>query len=237
MNIRKEKEKMVLGIISALNIEIDALIEKMKNVETEEISGIKYYNGSINNSKIIAAVCGVGKVNSAVCAQIMIMKYSPEYLINIGVAGGVAPEINIRDIVVADFVVQHDMDTTAFGAPLGLIPKIDMVKIPCSEKLNNLLLSAANNQDNQDNIKIGIIASGDKFVNGQEDISFIVDNFNASAVDMESGSIGQVCYINKTEFTAIRSISDNADEDSHIVFDENAEKSAQTAIDLLLKIL
>jgi adenosylhomocysteine nucleosidase len=212
----------------------------MENAETEEIGGIKYHKGNINKSKIIAAVCGVGKVNSAVCAQIMIMKYSPQYLINIGVAGGISPGIKIRDIVVADFVVQHDIDTTAFGAPLGLIPKIDMVKIPCSEKLNSLILAAANSPDNinnTNNIKKGIIASGDKFINSHKEIDFIAHNFNASAVDMESGSIGQVCYINNIEFTAIRSISDNADDDSHIVFDKNAEKSAQTVIDLLLKIL
>jgi len=225
---------MNIGIISAMSVEIDALIEKMENVETEEISGIKYYSGNINKSKVIAVVCGIGKVNAAICTQILIMKYKPEYIINMGVAGSVSKKVNIRDIVIADYVVQHDIDTTPFGDPYGLIPKINIVQVPCSEKLNKLILAGS---DDSDNIRTGTIATGDRFINGQKDIDFIVEKFKAVAVDMESGSIGHVCYINGVEYTAVRSISDNSDDDSHNTYDANVKKSAQTAIDLLLKIL
>ncbi|MCL2773672.1 MAG: 5'-methylthioadenosine/adenosylhomocysteine nucleosidase [Oscillospiraceae bacterium] len=223
-----------MGIISAMNVEIDSLIAKMENVKTEEISGIKYFNGDIGKSKITAAVCGIGKVNAAVCAQILIMKYAPQYIINIGVAGSISSTVGIRDIVVAASVVQHDIDNTPLGAPLGFIPKAELVQIPCSKKLNQLLLSAANNADN---VKTGIVATGDRFIHSQRDIDFITENFKAVAVDEESGSIGHVCYINNVEFAAIRSISDNSDEDSHIVMFKNLEKSAETAIGLLMKIL
>ena len=225
---------MKIGIISALSVEIDALIEKMQNAETEEISGIKYYIGDINKSRVIAAVCGIGKVNAAICTQALIMRYEPEYIINMGVAGSVSKKLGIADIVIADYVVQHDIDTTPFGDPYGLIPKINIVQVPCSEKLNKLILAGSNNSDN---IKIGTIATGDRFINGQKDIDFIVENFKALAVDMESGSIGHVCYINNIDYAAVRSISDNADDDSHTDFDANVKKSAQTAIDLILKIL
>ena len=225
---------MNIGIISAMSVEIDALIEKMQNTVTEEISGIKYYTGSINKSKVTAAVCGIGKVNAAICTQTLIMKYNPECIINMGVAGSVSKNVNINSIVLADYVVQHDIDTTPFGDPYGLIPKINIVQVPCSAKLNKLISDGA---DNADNIKIGTIATGDRFINGQKDIDFITQNFKAVAVDMESGSIGHVCYINNIEYTAVRSISDNSDDDSHTTYDANVKKSAQTAIDLILKIL
>jgi len=225
---------MIIGIISAMSVEIDALIEKMENAETEEISGIKYYAGNINKSKVIAAVCGIGKVNAAICTQALIMKYKPEYIVNMGVAGSVSKKVGIRDIVIADYVVQHDIDTTPFGDPYGLIPKINIVRVPCSEKLNKLILDGANDSDN---LKSGIIATGDKFINGQKDIDFITENFEAVAVDMESGSIGHVCYINGVEYAAVRSISDNSDDDAPGTFEENVKKSAEVAIALLLKIL
>ena len=225
---------MNIGIISAMSIEIDVLIEKMQGAASEEISGIKFYTGDINKSRVTAAVCGIGKVNAAVCTQILIMKYGPEYIINMGVAGGVSRELNIGDIVLSSSVVQHDIDTSPFGDPYGLIPKINLVNVPCSAKLNELILSAA---DDSSRIKTGVIATGDKFINGQTDIDFIVDNFKALAVDMESGSIGHVCYLNNIEYTAVRSLSDKADDESHEVFGENVEQSAQTAIDLILKIL
>jgi adenosylhomocysteine nucleosidase len=225
---------MIIGIISAMSVEIDALIEKMTDVKIDEISGIKYYNGNINKSRVTAAVCGIGKVNAALCTQALIMKYKPEYIINMGVAGSVSAKLNIADIVIADYVVQHDIDTTPFGDPYGLIPKINIVQVPCSEKLNKLILAGA---DDSDNIKTGVIATGDRFINGQKDIDFIVENFKAVAVDMESGSIGHVCYINNIDYAAVRSISDNSDDDSHTTYDKNVKKSAQTAIDLILKIL
>jgi len=225
---------MNIGIISAMSVEIDALIEKMENVKTEEISGIKYHEGNINKSKVIAVVCGIGKVNAAICTQILIMRYKPDYIVNMGIAGGISEKLGICSIVVAEHVVQHDIDTTPFGDPYGLIPKINIVQVPCSEKLNKLILAGA---DDSDYIKTGVIATGDKFIHGQEDIDFIKDNFKAVAVDMESGSIGHVCYINGVEYTAVRSISDNADEEALDTYEGNKQKSAQTAIDLLLKIL
>lgn len=222
---------MKIGIIGAMSIEIDPLIKEIKNITTEKISGITYYQGDINNTQVIVAVCGIGKVNAAICTQTLIVKYSPDYLINIGVAGGLSKELKIGDIIVATSVVQYDVDTSAFGDPIGLIPSIDVIHIKCSEKINHKLLETSTD------LKLGVIATGDKFINDINDINFIVQNFKAIATEMEGGSIGQVCYINNIDFAIIRSISDNADGNSHVDFNENSETSAKKVIDLVINLL
>ena len=116
-----------IGIIGAMDIEVDGIVASMSNTTIEEISGVKYYSGTLSNKNVVVAKCGIGKVFAAICSQTMILKYNPCVIINTGVAGSLSNELNILDVAVADKVVQHDMDTSAIGDPKGLISGINVI--------------------------------------------------------------------------------------------------------------
>lgn len=227
---------MVVGIIGAMDLEVQALKELMGNAKIEKISSIEFYKGKINGVDTVVAVAGVGKVNAAVCAQTMILKYSPDLIINVGVAGGLDDELKIGDIAVADFVVEHDMDTTPCGDERGFISGIKMVKMPCDNVISDLMMKAVNVLDGV-TAKKGIIASGDQFVSKQEQRDSIISNFGAIATEMEGGSIGHVCIMNNVKFGVLRSISDGANDDSAMDFPTFVEMAVANSIKIIVELL
>ncbi len=214
----------MFGIIAAMDVELEKLKASMENIKTETIGGTEFLTATLWGQDIVAAVSGVGKVNAAMCTQTMILKYSPEFIINSGVAGGLHKSLKICDIVVADSVIQHDMDTSPLGDPVGFISGIDIINIPCSKQIATLLKKAA--EDNNIHAICGTIASGDQFINSSEKKKFLVDSFNAVACEMEGGAIGHVCYKNNVPFCVIRSISDGADDSSHLSYPEFVKLAA-----------
>ena len=213
---------MLVGIIGAMDLEVQALKGLMDNAVVETISTIDFYKGNINGVETVVAVAGVGKVNAAVCSQTMILKYSPDIMINVGVAGGLSEEFKIGDIAVADSVVEHDMDTSPIGDPVGLISGINLVNIPCDKKLADLMEQAV---------------SKDQFISKQEQRDRIKDNFGAIAAEMEGASIGHVCYMNGVPFGVLRAISDGANDDSHMDYPEFAKMAAANSIKIILELL
>ncbi len=197
------------GIIGAMDLEMEALIDVLEKEECRTISNITFYKGKLFGRDAVLAVCGVGKCFSAICAQTMILEYHPDRVINIGVAGGIVNGLSIGDIVVADDVVQYDMDTSAVGDPVGLISGINIVKIPCSAQVSEKLSEAA--ETLQIPVARGTVASGDTFVAGREKKENIAETFGAVACEMEGGGIAQACYVNHVECAILRSISDGID--------------------------
>ena len=226
----------MVGIIGAMDIEVENLISVMSDRKAETISGIVFHLGKIENTDCVVAKCGVGKVAAAVCAQTMILKYATDTLINVGVAGGIGEEIHIGDIVVSNGLVQHDMDTTAIGDEKGLISGLNLVTIPASKRLTELVVSTAHDIYGK-GVHVGIIATGDQFIGDGEKLKEIAGEFSASACEMEGGSIAQVCYMNHTEFVVIRAISDNANEDAKVDFPAFAAASAHKTAELIQKVL
>lgn len=227
---------MKIGIIGAMDIEVDELISSMKSIEKQEISGIDYYAGSLEGRDVVVAKCGVGKVNAAICAQTMILKYSPFMIINIGVAGSLDSKLKIADLVISDFVVQHDYDITAFGYEAGYISGLNLVKIPCDQELIHKLESAAKLLEDT-NVFVGTVASGDQFVSNKQKKDSIVNNFKALCTEMEGASIGHTCYINKVKFCIVRSISDNADGSAHMDFPQFSLLAANKSSALIKNFL
>lgn len=227
---------MLIGIIGALELEIEALKELMDSARVETVSTVDFYRGSINGREVVVAAAGVGKVNAAVCAQTMILKYSPDLVINIGVAGGLSPELKIGDIAIADAVVEHDMDTTATGEPPGYIYGIEAVEMPCDKKTADMLESAVGSAGDI-YVQRGIIASGDQFISAQEQRNKIIDNFGAIAAEMEGGAIGHVCTMNGVKFGVLRAISDGANDDSAMDFPAFAKMAAANSIKIILELL
>lgn len=221
----------MIGIIGAMKVEIEAIAEKIENRKETLISGVTYYTGSFCGKDVVVAQCGVGKVFAGICAQTMILKFAPESIINIGVGGSLSENLNVCDIGIATAVVQHDMDTSALGDPIGFISGIDKIDIPCSEMQNTAFIKAAENLGI--NYETGVIASGDCFVGDKDKKKFITDTFGGIVCEMEGAAIGQVCYINGVPFNVIRAVSDNADGKADISFEKFTALAVEQSIKLL----
>lgn len=227
---------MKIGIIGAMDIEVEELINSMEDIKKETISSIDFYEGKIQNKNVVVAKCGVGKVHAAVCTQTMILKYAPDAIINTGVAGSLSPDLDIADIVISDGVVQHDFDISSFGHPVGLISGLDLVKITCNEELVKKLEVAAKIIEDT-NVAVGTVASGDQFICSKEKKDYIVDNFNALCTEMEGAAIGHVCYINNVDFCIIRAMSDKADGTAHMDFPSFVEIAVVKSVKLINNFL
>ena len=226
----------MIGIIGAMAVEVEDLIAVMSEQRVETISSITYHVGKIEGIDCVVAQCGIGKVAAAVCAQTMIIKYHPRTLINVGVAGGIGRDIHIGDIVISRGLVQHDMDTSEIGDLKGLISGLNLITIPASERLVNLVASTAS-EIYENGVHVGIIATGDQFICNGDKLNHIADEFGAIACEMEGGSIAQVCYINQIDFVVIRAISDNADETASVDFAAFAASSAHKTTELIRRVV
>ncbi len=219
------------GIICALEYEAKLLISKLKNKKETTISNINFYEGKLNEKNVVIAICGVGKVFAAICTQTMILKFSPEIIINTGVAGAIHPSLACGDIAIATSVVQHDMDTSPLGDPVGLISGINKIYFDCNKPTVNKINEIAKSLGL--NVLPGTIASGDQFVSSVEKKNFIQNTFNAIACDMEAAAIGHTCFVNGTDFCIIRAISDSADGSAHIDYPTFSKQAANNAANII----
>ena len=225
----------MIGIIAAMNVEMESLRSHIENPVTETVGGVTYVSGRLEGQEVVTAVCGVGKVFAALCAQAMILRYRPECIINTGVAGTLTDRLSVGDIAVSTGVVQHDMDTSPIGDPLGLISGINKVVLPADEALAKKLTACASALG----IKTlsGIVASGDQFVASAARKAFIVGQFDAIACEMEGAAVGQACYVNGVPFCVLRAISDSADGSSHMDYPAFTRLAAEQSVRLLLAFL
>lgn len=225
----------MVGIIGAMSVEIDEIKNAISNKQKTVISGIEFVKGTIHGEDVVVAVCGMGKVFAAICAQTMILQFSPLIIINVGVAGTLSKTLAIGDIALAEDVVQHDMDTSPLGNPAGMLTELNLVKIPCCREITELLKEGVHKLGIH--FETGTIATGDQFLNDNKIKDLIIRRFNAIACEMEGASIGQVCYVNEVRFAVIRAISDGADGDSHTDFSQfltQAAKNSSRVIDMFL---
>ena len=225
----------IIGIIAAMDSEIAAIKNEMTDKTVETVSGIEFVKGKLCGKNAVVAKCGIGKVFAAICAQTMILKYSPALVINTGVGGSLSEKLGIGDIAVAADVVQHDMDTSPLGDPVGLVSGINIVHFP-ADIVAVEFISAAANSLGINNVQ-GTIASGDQFIASREKKNYIKDNFSAIACEMEGAAIGHVCYVNETPFAVIRAISDTADDSSHMDYGEFLKLAAERSFKVVTKFI
>lgn len=225
----------MIGIIGAMDIEVESIKSLLSDTVTENISGVDYVAGKFGEKDVVVAKCGVGKVFSALCTEAMILKYNPEIIINVGVAGCLTPELKIGDIVIADRVVQHDMDTSPLGDPIGMLSDINIVHINADEKITAILEESVKSAGFD--YRIGTIASGDQFVADKEKKDFIKSNFGAISCEMEGGSIGHVCYVNKVPFAVLRAMSDGADDGANMDFPTFCKMAAENEVTVIRDFL
>ncbi|MBQ1992500.1 MAG: 5'-methylthioadenosine/adenosylhomocysteine nucleosidase [Clostridia bacterium] len=230
----------MLGIIGALDIEIDGIKSLMTDIETKTVSKITFYKGKINNKECVVAQCGVGKVNAAMCAQTMILLYNVTAVINTGVAGALNRKLKIGDIVVSSDVVHHDNkclvdegQNEAFAR--GTIQFSDEIttRIKADKSLTDKILEECGKDLSEANVYLGTVASGEQFVSSKKARLDIGEFFNAYCCEMEGASIGQVCYRNNIPFVILRAISDTVDDNDYMDF----EKFKVVAADETLKVI
>ena len=223
-----------IGIIFAMNEELQELLKYLEIKNEYLIFDLKFYEGTINDIECVLVESGVGKVNAARCTQILIDNMKVEYIFNIGVAGGISEKLNVCDIVIGQRLVQHDFDITAFNHQKGYIPNVGIF-IESDEYLVNLADSCIDTSDY--NVLTGTIASGDIFCTEKWMSEKINKKFDALCVEMEGASIAQVCYLSHIPFLIIRSISDTPNNNNVITYEEFLEKSSQNVALFLMKIL
>nr|MBQ5811053.1 5'-methylthioadenosine/adenosylhomocysteine nucleosidase [Clostridia bacterium] len=226
----------MIGIICAMKIEAEAISASLTDVKVESVSGIEFTSGKLHGKEIVLAVCGIGKVFAAICTEAMILRYAPSLIINSGVAGTLTDKLSIGDIAIAKSLVQHDMDTSALGDPVGLISGINKIYFDADEKAVRTFerVTAAVGA----NSVCGTIASGDQFMSDTEKKNLIKTRFDAIACEMEGAAIAHVAFINNTPFAVLRAISDSASGDAQMEYPKFVAMAAERShkiIDAFIK--
>ncbi|WP_315114456.1 5'-methylthioadenosine/adenosylhomocysteine nucleosidase [uncultured Clostridium sp.] len=227
---------MTIGIIGAMIEEVEPLLKDLKLERKLVKAGMEFNHGELWNNEVVIVKSGIGKVNAAVCAQILIDDFNVDAVINVGVAGGVGNDVYPGDVIIGENLVQHDMDSTAFGEKRGQIPRLDTFDFKCDE---TLLLKAKRACEKMNNCKyfVGRIVTGDQFIADSDKIKWLSEEFSALACEMEGGSVAQVCHLNDIPFVVIRSASDNANNGAHMDYEKFKPIAVNNSVTILKNML
>ena len=206
---------MKLGIIGAMDIEVATLKEKMEQVQVATHAGSTYYDGILEGTPAVVVQCGVGKVNAAMCAQVLCSVYGVTHIVNTGIAGSLCAQLDIGDLVVSQDAMYHDFDCVHFGYEMGRVPSMDVTAFPADEKLMELAYAAAETV-NPGHSKMGRVASGDLFVAAKAAKETIIEKTGALCTEMEGAAIAHTAYRNGVPFVILRAISDKADDSAEM---------------------
>jgi len=220
-------ENKPIGIIGAMDNEIELLKSSMDIRMMESIAGMTFYCGTLCGKEAVLVRCGMGKVNAAICAQLLITHFGAGRVINTGVAGSLNRDINIGDIVVSTDAVQHDINCQPLGYPKGYNPDNDFSFFQADEAMRRSAVESAKLAAPEKRVYEGRIASGDQFIADNARKQAIIDDFGAICCEMEGAAIGQVCVQNRVPFVIIRAISDKADDAGHLSYRSFVELAAR----------
>ena len=227
---------MKIGIIGAMDEEVAPLLKELKPKKKLVKAQMEFNEGELWGKDVVVVRSGIGKVNAAVCAQVLVDNFDVNALINVGVAGGVREDIYPGDVVIGNSLIQHDFDSSIFGDELGQIPRMDVFDFKCDEKLVNKAKDACNKMNDCKSF-VGRIVTGDQFIAAPEKIRWLSKQFDGLACEMEGGSIAQVCYLNNVPFVVIRSASDNANNGAHIEYEKFKPIAVKNSVNILKNML
>ncbi|TXL68050.1 5'-methylthioadenosine/S-adenosylhomocysteine nucleosidase [Cerasibacillus terrae] len=226
---------MTIGIIGAMDEEVELLKEQITGKQEETIANCDFIYGDLKGKTVVLLKSGIGKVNAAMATTIMHERYAPTYVINTGSAGGFAKQLDIGDIVISTEVVHHDVDVTAFDYTYGQVPNMPAT-FTADSKLIQITKEVAKELDVA--AVDGLIATGDSFMDDPERVAFVREKFPTMiAAEMEAAAIAQVCYQYDKPFVVIRALSDIAGKESSTSFDTFLKKAATNAATLIMKIV
>lgn len=200
-----------IGIIGAMELEVEALKAKMDVKQIVEKASMKYFEGSLSGVDVVIVQCGIGKVNAGICVQVLADLFQVTHIINTGVAGSLHNEANIGDIIISTESMQHDMDVTPLGYEPGIIPQLKTSVFLADENLIKKAVEVCKEVNPEISVFTGKVVSGDQFISNSEQKKKLIDVFNGSCAEMEGAAIAQAAYLNEIPYVVIRAISDKAD--------------------------
>lgn len=216
-----------VGIIGAMDEELRTLKNAAAVKRTVTRAGTEFCEGILGGTEVVIVKCGIGKINAAVCTQILIDTFDVTAVINTGVAGSLSETLKIGDLVISEDAAQHDFDIISLGFQKGEIPYTGLTAFPADSHLRELAVKAARKAAGDVQTVEGRICTGDQFISSGSQKAAIVSDFGGLCCEMEGGAIAQVCWLNKVPFVIIRAISDSADEDSGVSFETFMEAAAK----------
>ncbi|MEY8356243.1 5'-methylthioadenosine/adenosylhomocysteine nucleosidase [Lachnospiraceae bacterium 54-53] len=224
----------MLGIIGAMDVEVAEIKKSMQDVKVETIAAMDFYRGILKGREAVVVRSGIGKVNAAICTQILADHYHITAVINTGIAGSLKNEINIGDVVLSTDAVHHDMDATGFGYPVGQIPQMKEFSFRADEELRKLAEECCRKVNPEIGVFTGRIVSGDQFISDKVKKQWISENFGGACTEMEGAAIAQAASLNHIPFLIIRAISDKADDSANMDYGEFEEKAVRHSVNLIL---
>ncbi len=204
-----------LGIIGAMELEVETLVASLEGRNAKTISGSTFYEGKLEGLDVVVVQCGVGKVNAAICAQVLISCFGVTHLVNTGIAGSLCADLDIGDLLVSTDAMYHDFDCVHFGYEFGKVPGMDTVSFPADRHRMELAYNAAE-AVNPGHTKYGRVASGDQFVAEKDLKERIIANTQGLCTEMEGAAIAQTAYRSRIPFVILRAISDKADDSAEM---------------------
>ena len=224
----------MIGIIGAMDEEVQQIIDVMTIEKTVERASMQFHCGMLEGKQVIIVRSGIGKVNAAICAQILVDLFGVNAIINTGIAGSLKPEINILDVVISNEVVHHDVDATAFGYPLGQVPRVDTLAFQADAHMIEIAKESCAAAVPEIHMFTGRVVSGDQFISDEQTKARIVENFDGFCTEMEGASIAQTAYMNHIPFVILRTISDKADKSVEMEYSQFEAKAIHNSV-LLIK--
>lgn len=227
----------MLGIIGAMSQEVENLKQAMNCVEVEKVAGMEFYAGKLKGRDVVVVRSGIGKVNAAICSQVLVDRYDVSAIINTGIAGSLRNEINIGDIVLSKDTLQHDMDATGFGYPLGQIPQMDQSVFEGDTHMIEMAKECCAQVVPEIGVHVGRVVSGDQFVSDQVKKAWLTETFQGYCTEMEGAAIAQTAYLNRIPFLIIRAISDKADDSAEMDYEVFEAKAIEHSVKLVLALV
>lgn len=228
---------MKIGIIGAMDAEVKIIKSRMQEVTVKTVASMDFYEGRFEGREAVVVRSGIGKVNGAVCTQILADLYNVGTIINTGVAGALSNEIEIADIVLSADTLQHDMDASGFGYNYGVIPQMETSVFKADENLLKLATKTCSEVIPEVGVHTGRIVSGDQFISDSAKKAWLVKNFGGICTEMEGAAIGQAAYLNRIPFLIIRAVSDKADHSAEMDYSVFEELAIRNTVKLLTGLI
>ncbi len=222
-----------IGIIGAMEIEVTTLKERMQVEEIVTIASMDFFKGTYHGKNVVIVRSGIGKVNAAICTQILADRFQATAIINTGIAGSLQASIDIGDIVISSDALQHDMDATGFGYPVGVIPQMEASDFTADTQLMEIAQKACAKVNPDIHTHVGRVVSGDQFISDNDKKAFLKETFNGLCTEMEGAAIAQAAYLNHVPFVILRAISDKADGSAQMDYPEFEAAAARHSIKLV----
>lgn len=227
----------MLGIIGAMDEEVAKIKEQLDFVQVERRAAMDFYKGTLGGKEVVVVRSGIGKVNAAMCTQILADVYHVEAVVNTGIAGSLKDEIDIGDIVLSEDTVQHDMDATGFGYQPGQIPRVDAFAFRADQRLIDLARECCTRVNPDIHTFVGRVVTGDQFISDKNKKKWLKETFKGYCTEMEGAAIAQACYLNSIPFLIVRAISDKADDSASMDYPAFEAQAIVHSVNLLTEMV